>query len=223
MGADNLNIVMENYSGWLHTFGTTYEGIKGTPNLFNSFVSSLLLLKGREKYIQFESDINILRNTVIFMDPSTGVLNEISSDNVKELVFNKYGTEFIFRTTKGLKFNEKIKENKFYQLIQEKPYRLIMITCKIFSKADYEPAFNSGRHYNEFKTQRKFYLEDSRGIFHHVILNQLDYDYIFHPKSLNNKELAKIYPDKKELIYKEFEVKPDSVSVERILSILNKF
>jgi hypothetical protein len=224
-GADNLRAVanLGKNSGWVHAFGRRYEGIKGTPNLFNSFVTSFLLAKGQEKYIQFDSDIDILRNTLIFMDPSTEKLMELSSDNVTELIYNKYDQEFIFRTTKGIKFDKKIKENKFYQVIQQEPYRLIMITYKTFSKADYEPAFNSGRRYDEFRTERKYFLEDSEGIFHRIILYNMNYEYLIHPSRLNKKVLAKIYPDKKEIIYKEFEEKPDSVSIERIISILNKF
>lgn len=225
MGAENLQ-VLTNWgarTGWLHTFDGRYQGIKGTPNLFNSFVPSYILIDGKDKYIQFESDIDILRNSVIFMEPSTRKLMELSADNVKELIYNKFDQEFIYRTTKDINFDKKSKENKFYQVIIEKPYRLIMITYKTFVKADYEPAFNSGRHYDEFRSERKFYLEDSEGIFHHIILNKVDYEYLIHPTPIDKKELAKIFPEEKEVIYKEFEVKPDSVSIDRIISILNKF
>lgn len=224
MGADNLKAIrnLGNY-GFLHTFDGRYEGTKGTPNLFNAFVSSFLLINGQEKYVQFESDINILNNTVIFMDPSTGKQLEIPSDNVTELIFNQYDKEFIFRTTKGINFEKKVRENKFYQVIQEEPHRFIAITYKTFLKADQEPAFNSGRHYDEYKTERKYYLEDSKGIFHQVNLTNVTYDCLIHPSLLNKKGLAKIFPDKKELIYRAFEDKPDSVSLERVISILNKF
>jgi hypothetical protein len=224
VGADNIKAMgnLEN-TGFLKTFSARYEGTKGTPNLFNSFVSSYLLSRGQEKYVQFDSDIDIERNAVIFVDPFSGKLMEISSDNVTELVFKQYDREFIFRTTNEIKFEKKIKENKFYQLIQEKPYRLILITYKSFLKADYEPAFNSGRHYDEYRTERKYYLEDSKGIFHQVILNNISYECLIHPSTLNKKGLARLFPDKKELIYRAFEDKPDSVSLERVISILNKF
>jgi hypothetical protein len=223
-GADNIKAMgnLEN-TGFLKTFSARYEGTKGTPNLFNSFVTSYLLGTGQEKYVEFNSDIDIERNTVIFVDPSSGKLMEISSDNVMELVFKQYDREFVFRTTKEIKFEKKLKENKFYQLIQEKPYRLILVTFKSFLKADYEPAFNSGRHYDEYRTDRKYYLEDSKGVFHQVILNNITYECLFHPSTLNKRELAKLFPDKKELIYRAFEDKPDSVSLERVISILNKF
>jgi hypothetical protein len=197
--------------------------VKGTPNLFDTFVSSFLLSRGQEKYIQFESDIDIIRNTVIFMDSSTRQLMELSSDTVKELVFSKYDKEFIFRTTKEIYFEKKIRENKFYQVIQEEPYGLILIASKTFLKADYEPAFNSGRHYDEYRTERKYYPEDSKGTFHQVILSDVSYDCLIHPACLNEKGLAKMFPEKKEIIYSVFEEKPDSISLERIISILNKF
>jgi hypothetical protein len=178
---------------------------------------------GQEKYIQVESDIDILRNTVIFREPSTGNLMEITSDNVKELVFNIYNKDFIYRTTKGFKFEKKIKENKFCQVIREEPYQLIMITFKSFIKADNEPAFNSGKYFDEYRTDRKYYLEDSRGVFHQVILNNITYDCIIHPSKLNKKGLAKIFPEKKEIIYRALEEKPDSITLQRIISILDTF
>jgi hypothetical protein len=224
MGESNIRAMTSLRSnGFVHTFDSRYEGVKGTPNLFNSFVSSYLMSNGEEKYVQLESDINILGNSVIFRDPSSGNLLEISSDNVRELIFNINKRDFIYRTTKDLKFEKKIRENKFYQVIQEKPYRIILITFKSFKKADFEPAFNSGIHYDEFRTSRKYYLEDSKGVFHEIILNNIIYDCIIHPTKLNKKGLAKIYPEKKELIYRAFEEKPDSVSMDRIVSILNTF
>jgi hypothetical protein len=224
MGEANLRAMTSlRNNGFVHTFDSRYEGVKGTPHLFNSFVNSFLMSNGEEKYVQVESDIDILSNSVIFRDPSTANLMEISSDNVRELIFKINSREFIYRTTKDLKFEKKIRENKFYQVIQEKPYRIIMITFKSFQKADFEPAFNSGVHFDEFRTARKYYLEDSNGVFHEVILNNITYDCIIHPTKLNKKSLAKIYPEQKELIYRAFEEKPDSVTLDRIVSILNTF
>lgn len=224
MGSDNIKSLFNiSRYGFLHAFDTRYEGIKGTPNLFNSFVTSYLLVKEQEKYFPIESDLDMVNNTVVFMDPSNSKLMEIPSDNVTEIVFNKYDKELIYRTTKEIKFARKIKENKFYQLIQEKPYRIIMITYKTYLKADNEPVFNSGRRYDEFRTERKYYLEDFKGIFHEVILNSADYNCLIHPTLLDKKVLAKIYPDKKDLIYSELKERPDSVSIARIISILDKF
>jgi hypothetical protein len=224
MGSDNIKALSNiGRYGFLHAFGTRYEGIKGTPNLFNSFVTSYLLVKDQKKYFKIASDIDMVRNTVVFMDSTNTQLMEISSDDVKELVFNKYDKELVYRTTKDLNFEKKIKGNKFYQIIIEEPYRLIMITFKTYIKADNEPVFNSGRHYDEFRTERKYYLEDSRGIFHEIIINNVDYNCIVHPAMLSKKALAKIYPEKKELIYSELKDKPDSVSIGRIISILDKF
>ena len=224
MGVENIKAMVKPWgNNFVHTFDSRYEGVKGTPNLFNNLVNSYLMGSGQEKYIQVESDIDILRNTVIFRDPSTRNLMEIPSDNVKELVFNIYNKDFIYRTTRGLKFEKKIKENKFYQVIREEPYRLIMITFKSFVKADNEPTFNSGRHFDEYRTDRKYFLEDSRGVFHQVIFNNITYDCIIHPSKLNKKGLAKIFPEKKEIIYRAFEENPDSVTLQRIISILDTF
>ena len=90
MGADNLKALGNkgDYPGFVHTFNSRYQGIKGTPNLFNAFVTSFILMKGQEKYFHIESDIDILRNAVIFMDPSTQkLMEEIGRASCRERVF----------------------------------------------------------------------------------------------------------------------------------------
>lgn len=221
-GVENLRVITQS-SGFIHTFDTRYQGIKGTPNLFNSFVPSYLLLKGKEKYFQLDSDIDLLRNSVIFLDPATGKTMEIPAENVSELIFIKYDKEIVFRTTKGIKFNRRVRETKFYQVMQQEPHQLIMVTYKTFTKADSEPVFNSGQNYDEFKSKRKFFIEDSKGVFHQVVLNKVDYDYLIHPTQLNRKSLAKIFPDKKDKIYRAFDENSGPVSADRIIEILNKF
>jgi hypothetical protein len=224
MGTDNINAMFNiGRYGFLHSFSVRNEGTRGTPNLFNSLVNSYILLKDQEKYIQVDSDIDMMNNSVIFADPTTGKLVEIYSDNIKELVFKKFENEVIFRSTKELKFEKKIKENKFYQVIHEGHNRMIMVTFKTFVKSDDEPAFNSGRHFNEFRTDRKYYLEDSKGVFHQVIINNITYDCLVHPSRIDKQGLAKIFPEKKDVIYSAFQEKPDSISVERIISIIEKF
>ncbi len=95
-------------------FDNRYEGIKGSTRLFDTLLTSFLLVKGQEKYIQFNSDIDVVRNTLIFIHPNSGKLMELSSEIVDELIMNKAGMDMIFRTTKGLQFDKEIRENRFF-------------------------------------------------------------------------------------------------------------
>ena len=190
-------------------FDTRYEGIKGTTRLFDTLVASLLLVRGQEKYIQFKSDIDVVRNTLVFIHPNTGKLLEISSDIVVELIVNKDDKELIYRTTKGINFEKEIQENKFYQVLKEGPNQFIKIPVKTFIEADYKAAYSADRRYDEFKPANRYYIEDSENIFHQV--------------QLNKKSLSKMFPDKKELINRDFEEKSDDDNEEKVISILKKF
>ena len=43
-------------------FDDRYQGVKGTPRLFDTLVASSLLIRGEEKYIRMESDLDVVRN-----------------------------------------------------------------------------------------------------------------------------------------------------------------
>lgn len=86
------------------SFDTRYEGVKGTPRLFDTLLTSLMLVKGQDKYIQFNSDLNIAENSLLYTHPRTGVLMEVPSDVVTELIIRKEGRDLIYRTTSGVNF-----------------------------------------------------------------------------------------------------------------------
>jgi len=190
-------------------FDTRYEGIKGTTRLFDTLVASYLLVKGQEKYIQFNSDLDIVKNTLLFAHPSTGKLMEIPSDDVIELIVMKDGKELVFKTTKGINFKKKIEGNKFYMVLKEGPHQFIRIPEKNFIEADYKAAYSADRRYDEFKPVSRYFIEDSNNVFQQI--------------QLNRKSLIKMFPEKKELINKEFQEKPDADNEEKVISIINKF
>ncbi len=190
-------------------FDNRYEGVKGTPRLFDTLVASYLLVKGQEKYIQFNSDLDIVKNTLLFAHPSTGKLMEIPSDDVIELIVMKDGKELVFKTTKGINFKKNIAENKFYLVLKEGPNQFIRIPEKNFVEADYKAAYSADRRYDEFKPVSRYFIEDSNNVFQQI--------------QLNRKSLLKMFPEKKELINKEFQEKSDADNEEKVISILNKF
>jgi hypothetical protein len=212
MGQQNLKAI-ENispyYTGVVYGFDSRYEGIKGTTRLFDTLISSAFLIRGQENYIQLNSDIDLVRNSLIFIYPATAKLVEISSDFIIEIIVYINGKQLIYRTTKGLNFENEIQENKFYQVLKEGPNQFIKIPEKKFIEANYKGNYSPDRRYDEFKLVNKYYIADSK--------------YVFHMVQLNKKSLAKLFPDKKELINKDFKEDSDGNAEEKVTSILKEF
>jgi hypothetical protein len=212
MGEQNLKAI-ENispyFTGVVFGFDPRYEGIKGTTRLFDTLFASALLISGQENYIQLNSDIDLVRNSLILIHPSTAELMEISSDSIIEIIVNRNDKQLIYRTTKGLIFDKEIQENQFYQVLNESPNQFIKIPEKKIIEANYQGNYSPNRRFDEFKLVNMYYIADS--------------DYIFHRVQLNKKSLSKLFPDKRELIDKGFKENSGDNAEEKVISILKKF
>ncbi len=189
-------------------FDNRYEGIKGSTRLFDTLLASYMLVRGQEKYIQFKSDIDVVRNTLVFTHPNSGKMMELSSEIVDELIILKDGVDIIFRTTKGLQFDKEIKENRFFRVLLEEPHQFIMVPEKTFVEADYKAAYSADRRYDEYQPYNKYFIKGADNVFHQI--------------QLNKKSLVKIFPDRKEMINDAFREKSDENNEEKFISILQK-
>ena len=190
-------------------FDTRYQGVKGTTRLFDTLMASSLLIRGEDQYIGLESDIDVVRNALLFVKSSSGELMEILSDHITELIVHKEGEDLVYRTTSGISFEKNIPENKFYQVLKEGPYQFIKIPEKEFVEADYKRVYSPDRRYDEYKPVNKYYIEGSDRIFHRV--------------QLTKKSLVKMFPEKKELIERGLEDKSKDNAEIAVISILEQF
>ena len=94
----NLNAIgnLAPYSTGGVGFDTRYEGIKGSPRLFDTLMPSLLNVKGQDYYIELKTNLDLISNSLIFVNPKTGKLLSIHSDMVNEVKINHEGKEMIF-------------------------------------------------------------------------------------------------------------------------------
>jgi hypothetical protein len=208
LGEENLKAIanLNPNSTVVFGFDTRYEGIKGSSMLLDTLTDSFLMVRGDEKYIRFKSDVNLVKNSVVFMHPVLGKLMEISSDIVDELIFNKDDKELVFRTTKGINFEKEFREIKFYQVLKPDPNQFIRMPVKTFIEADYKGGYSSDRRYDEYLISNKYYILGSDNIFHQI--------------QLTRKSMAKMFPGSKALIDKSFREKPDLDPEEIVKSIL---
>lgn len=187
-------------------FDTRYEGIKGSPRLFDTLLPSFLNVKGQNYYMELNADIDLVRNSVLFIHPKTGKLLALPSDMVNEVLINSDGKEMIFRTTEGKNFEKPINEQRFFQVLKENSYPFIKMPVKIFTEANYKGAYAPDRRYDEYETKYRYYIFGPDNTFHQV--------------QLNRKSLVKLFPDKKELIDKVIRSKTYSNDEEMVIAVL---
>ena len=206
----NLNAIgnLARYSTGGIGFDTRYEGIKGSPRLFDTLLTSSLKLKGEDYYIQLESNLDLIGNSLIFINPKTGQLLSIPSGIIKEVIINNKGKKMLFRTTNGKRIEKDIKEEKFFQVLKDGQYQFIKLPLKKIIEADFKDVYGSDRRYDEYTTYYKYYILSSDSSFHRI--------------QLTKKSLVKIFPDKKELITRTIEAKSYDNDEEMVIDILDK-
>jgi hypothetical protein len=207
----NLNAIanLSPYSVGAVGFDTRYEGIKGSPRLFDTLLTSLIKVRGQDSYMQLSTDIDLVGNTLIFKQPSTGKLFTIPASIISEVIINYKGKDLMFRTTESKKFEKKLKEEKFFQVLKEEPFQFIKMPIKDFIEADYKGAYSADRRYDEYKTIYKYYIMSS--------------DSTFHQTQLTRKSLIKLFPDKKDSIIKTIEARSNLNNEEIVMSLLENF
>ena len=206
----NLNAIgnLARYSTGGIGFDSRYEGIKGSPRLFDTLLTSFLQLKGEDYYIQLESNLDLMGNSLIFINPKTGKLLSIPSGIIKEVKINYKGKEMIFRTTDGRRFENDIREEKFFQVLRDGHYQFIKLPLKKIIEADFKNVYGADRRYDEYSTYYKYFIMSSDSSFHRI--------------QLTKKSLIKLFPDKKDLINNTIESKSYENTEDMVIAILNK-
>jgi hypothetical protein len=189
-------------------FDTRYEGIKGSPRLFEKLLPSLLKVKGQDLFIQLETNLELPGNLLLFNYPKTGKLMAIPSGNIEEVKINSEGKEMVFRISKEMEFEREIKDGRFYQVLRDGQIRFIKLPVKKLIEADYKAVYSPDRRYDEYTTYYKYYIMGSGGKFQQI--------------QLSKKSLIKLFPKAKELINKSVEEKSYTNNEEMVLDIIDK-
>jgi hypothetical protein len=189
-------------------FDTRYEGIKGSPRLFDSLLPSFLNIKGEDYYLELKTNIDIISNSLIFLNPGTGKLLSVSPDIVREVKIKKEGKEMVFRTASGPKFVKDFKEHRFFQVLNKGQFEFIKLPVKKLIEADYKAVYGSDRRYDEYTTYYKYYIMNPDSTFHQI--------------QLNKKSLIKMFPDKKDLINSTIGAKAYENNEDMVIDFLNK-
>lgn len=189
-------------------FDTRYEGIKGSPRLFEKLLPSLLKVKGQDFFIQVETDLDLAGNLLLFNYPKTGKLMAIPSERIEEIKITSEGKEMVFRISRESEFEREIKDGKFYQVLREGQIYFIKLPVKKLIAADYKAVYSPDRRYDEYTTYYKYYIMGSGGKFQQI--------------QLKKKSFIRLFPEKKELIDKTIEEKSYTNNEELALDIIDR-
>jgi len=177
---------LSGYSDGTPPVDTRYEGVKGSPMLYDGMVQSLIKVNFLDKYLSIKSNLDAYSNGIVFAHPSTGKLLLFPCNSVEQAVFIINGERQYIRTTKGLVFDHPIEKAKFCQVLYSNGTTVIRTLVKLLNKADYQGNYSPNKRYDEFVNLYTYYQAGS--------------DQVFHKISANKKTLAALFPDKKAVI-----------------------
>lgn len=167
-------------------FDDRYEGVRGSPRLFDTLFTSLLRLEGYELPIELKADIDVVNNRLLFIHPRSENLLSIPADMVDELRVTAGDRHLLFRSTAGMLFEKPFDGVRLCRVLLNEKIILIEIASKNFVEADYRRGYGPQRTYDEYEAVSKYYVMTDDGVFRQV--------------TPSRKALTKIFPGREEII-----------------------
>ena len=187
-------------------FDTRYQGVVGSPMLFDRMLPALVKVNSEEKYLSIESNLDVYGDRLIFTHPENKTLMYIPVQIIDEVLVNNNGENLIFRTTRDKKFDPAVDKIRFYQVLYSNGTTVIKTTVKKLIPADYQKLYSADRRYDEFDTNFNYYY--------------LGPDVIFHKMLPNKKSLLKVFPEQRDIIEKTLKGNEFENNDEMILEVM---
>lgn len=148
----------------IQSFDLRYEGVKGTPFLYEDWRDGHVTLRGKEdeEPRTFKMNINLLENQ-LFVVLYDGTVGPLPSKFVKDINF-KADTEEESKEIKFVPMIRKLVEGinnetlGYYQLIYEGDMKVLKHIRKTFKEADYKGAYSSDIRYDEYKQDTRYFV-----------------------------------------------------------------
>lgn len=188
-------------------FDNRYEGVKGSPRLFDKLQPTLLLIKGDTNFFKINGDLDVFQNRFVFSHPKTGKLLSIPSEIVSEVIITVDGKNQVYRMVQANKFDNKANKGRFCQALDEK-LLFIRIPVKVFNEANYKGIYSPDKRYDEFELKYQYYYMSSDSIYHKVQPNQ--------------KTLLKLFPENKSVIESVIREKKYSGNDEMMVKVIER-
>lgn len=151
---ENLRELGSDGTRMVKSFDNRYQGVKGSPYVFEEFRQGEVFLKTKNKVAIQELNYNCFENELVYMDPSTKVtrlLNKLQVD-----LFTIHNGEEV------LNFVPLILEESTEPIFAEVLYNQGSIVYKVYGKdwlkANYQDVYSADRRYDEFVDKYDLYF-----------------------------------------------------------------
>jgi hypothetical protein len=184
----NLRVIgrLNPYSPGGVGFDNRYQGVRGSPFLYDSLYPALVKINSEEKYLTIKSDFDIYGSRLVFAHPVTGQIMYLPANIIDEVLITVNGQEKVFRTTRDKKFETAPAEEHFFEILYSGNIAIIRMPLKTLRLADYQKVYSTDRRYDEFDTRFQYYSHGD--------------DMVFRKFTPGKKALIALFPGKKDLI-----------------------
>jgi len=153
--AENLKALSDiDHSESIKTFDNRYEGVKGTPYVFEEFHPGEVYLKSKNRAAVQDMNYDCVENEIVYMDPSTNAIR----------VMNRFQVDFFIirngdrvMTFVPLKLEDEA-ETIFAEMLYNQGSMLYKVYGKDWIKANYQGGYGPDRRYDEFKDTYDLYF-----------------------------------------------------------------
>lgn len=188
----------------IQTFDSRYEGLKGTPFLYEDWTEGYVTFKGKKEADQksFKMNINMYDHTlyVVLYD---GTVGPLPAKHVEKVIFHpaEERTEQFIPMSRALVEDINDTTLGYYQVIYQGDVILLKNHKKFFQEADYKGAYSSDIRYDEYKDQTRYYISQDGKSFEKIKLKRKHLE-----KALPGYDVKKISKQKKLDLSKEEDV-----------------
>lgn len=141
------------------TFDNRYEGVKGSPYLFEEWVDGKIFIKGNEQSEkELKVNINQYQNQLVVLFAS-GEAGSVPAGKIHEVVVETPSGDRLFRVyPEFLVDNNKNEQPRFFEVLHDGEFTILKSHDKMFQEADYKGAYSVDRRYDQFLDQSKYYI-----------------------------------------------------------------
>jgi hypothetical protein len=166
-------------TGNVRTFDYRYEGVKGTPYVFEDFRQGEVFLKSKNKVAVSNLNYNCFENEIVYMEPASSVIR-IMNKLLVDLFTISDGDEVLTFVPIRLDGDA---EAIFAEVLYNKGSLVYKVYKKEWVKANYEGGYSADRRYDEFVDKYDLYFL-KKG------------DHILYKAKNSKKQLIAAFPEK---------------------------
>lgn len=189
-------------------FDDRYEGVKGTPLLYDDWMEGNLFLKDNRWVRNIKMNLDIHDGFLYILTPENGQTFTLSNEEINEVHLFSEGETILFQKFLPEQFEKKIDPDQLFEVLAQGECTFLKLSKKLFKEADYQGAYSADRRYDEFVPSTSYYLTNSEGLFEKI--------------KLTEKALCKLFPDQKSRIREIVKNTGISEGEEMVMAVLRE-